>query len=209
MKHVLCKIVVPHLYTKFNPNGLSASPFRLCYYIALLNGRSIDYLFNLKRRSDNTYLCTLQLNKLLNQRFEIGNKTIVRVYLFLRPVDKYFEENFNDTIPKGNQKMKILQIIQTNLVAMGFTPHKQQNNGWKLSSFQITSITMYCIDICLHSTFLFRVATNVDEYMDVVFQITLEAANLSSLLSFIFKNDYLFNVIERGETEINESEQTR
>lgn len=108
---------------------------------------------------------------------------------------------------KRNRKMKIAQTILKNMAAMGFTPNQQQqNNGRKLSFFQIIVVIILFIGIGTLFIFSFYEANNIEEYMDVIFELSAEVELFIIFLSFILKNDDVLNVIERTAKEITDSE---
>lgn len=93
-------------------------------------------------------------------------------------------------------KMKIFQTIQRNMAAMGFTPNQPQNNYRQLKFGQIIIVGVCSIDAIKMGVYIFCEADGIEEYMYSIFSLTVVAGITISFISFIFKNDKLFNVIE-------------
>lgn len=105
--------------------------------------------------------------------------------------------------PKG---LHIFQTIEQNIAAWDFTPHQQkQNNNRKLSAFQTIVIAIISIEDGNHCVFFFHEAKEIDEYMDVVFELTIDVGVLITFISFFLKNDALFQITELTTKELNDS----
>ena len=98
--------------------------------------------------------------------------------------------------------MKVVETIRKKLAEMGFIPNQQQN----ISSGQIISVVLSSIQCILLGIGIFYSANTIEEYMNLIFSLTVTFAIEITFISIIVKNDKLFDSIEFFEKELNESE---
>lgn len=102
--------------------------------------------------------------------------------------------------------MKLFETIQKNMAAMGFTQNPHQTNFYQnLTTQHVCVITLILIDVFLHGVPFFYVVNDIDEYIDLIFELTVEIGILVVYFSIIFKYDDLCDVVERCATEMTES----
>lgn len=102
--------------------------------------------------------------------------------------------------------MKIFQIVQKDMAAMGFIPNQQQNHDRGLNTGQIIGVFAFIIDAVSFVVYFFYKANSIEEYMDLTFALTAIVGVFIGFINFILKNDDFFNLIEFVTKVLEESE---
>lgn len=98
--------------------------------------------------------------------------------------------------------MKCFQSLQKNIGTMGLTPCQQQNSHPQWNPRQIFCSVKYLIDTMAMAAYILIEADSIEEYMESIFSLTAVVGIEVAYISFIFKNDKLFNVFELVSLEL-------
>lgn len=101
--------------------------------------------------------------------------------------------------------MKVLQIVQENLGAMGFFPNVQQNNRCQFNRKQKISTFQFFYAIAAIALFVIYEARTIEEYMHSILTLIIILGITASYISIIFKNDQIFFGIDFCEKQLNGS----
>lgn len=101
--------------------------------------------------------------------------------------------------------MIILKTLRKKLVTAGFTPNQQQNDHQKWNLRQIIFVALCVVNIIVVSVQIFLVTNEIDEYIDAIVSLTCVTGITIAYVSFIFKNEEIFNIIEICAKEVNNS----
>lgn len=97
--------------------------------------------------------------------------------------------------------MKFFQTIQKSMAAMGFKPNQQQSNRRRFSSRQIFYTAKYSIDTISVGVYAFCGSDSDQSYMEMIFTLTALAGATVALVSLVFENDKLLNILDLIEIE--------
>lgn len=92
--------------------------------------------------------------------------------------------------------MKCFQTIQSKIGVMGLIPSEQPNNGPQWNPRQIFCTVIYIADTLAMGLYVILEAEEIEEYMEASFSLTSVAAIEIAYISFIYKNDQLFNFFD-------------
>lgn len=105
---------------------------------------------------------------------------------------------------EAKNELKIFQSIDAYMGVIGFYPNYQQSHFCKLSSGQIIGISIFSTNVVLTGLNLIFVDTDsFEEYIKSIVYFTIFAGVTSTYISYIFQNDQIFNIFERGRNEAN------
>lgn len=104
-------------------------------------------------------------------------------------------------------EMKIWHTTQIHLATIGFAPNQQQNSGRLASPVQIVQIVICCIDLVTIGGYIFREANGLEKYIESILAFTVVAGVTISFISFVLKNDKMYDNIKLCEMELSYSKQ--
>lgn len=108
---------------------------------------------------------------------------------------------------RTKRKMKLFQTLQKNMATMGFNPNQQGNDSYrKLSIAQFFAIGIFLVDIGTVCVYILHEAKGIVEYMDAIFELIVSVTILVAFVSLTFKNNDIFDVLERTEKELTDRE---
>jgi hypothetical protein len=105
---------------------------------------------------------------------------------------------------KKKKNAKIFQEIQKKLAIIGFAPKQQQNSNRTFSKIQFWGIIASILSTSLTVVHIFHDANSSENYMYSIFSLAAGVSIAVSEVSFAFKNDKLFDMINFTEELITE-----
>lgn len=99
-----------------------------------------------------------------------------------------------------------MQTVQKNLALMSFVPNLQQNSNRTFGKRQLIEIFLTTLYLCGIFVYMIHVANTTDKYLFSFFALIDGCSFALSQLSFMVKNDKIFQIIEFCENLIADSE---
>lgn len=108
---------------------------------------------------------------------------------------------------RAKREMELFQTLQKNMATIGFTPNQPENDFYrKLSTFQLFVIAAFLIDVGTVCVYFFYEAKGIEEYMDAILEFLVSVTILVAFVSLIFKNNDIFDILERTGKELTDRE---